>query len=144
MNVRLIVTSGRRAGQEVSITEEKFIIGRAADCHLKPMSELISRYHCAILLGKDVVVRDLGSRNGVRLNGVKIDKEHKLTHGDTLVLGPLIFRVHITDDGRPAIKDSEFSDLYLPSDNEERSAEPLDPTVLYDGSKKTTESGLTT
>jgi len=69
MVVQLVVASGNRAGQIIPVSLEKFIIGRADDCHLKARSELISRYHCAILVGDEVMVRDLGSRNGVRHNG---------------------------------------------------------------------------
>ena len=99
MIVQLVVAAGNRKGQVIPVSAEKFIIGRADDCHLKPRSELISRYHCAILVGNDVVVRDLGSRNGVRLNGEKISAEQKLKNGDELVVGPLEFYVHITDSG---------------------------------------------
>ena len=98
MGVQLIVAGGNRAGQVIPISTEKFIIGRAADCHLKPTSELISRYHCAILVDTDVVVRDLGSRNGVRLNGEKINADQKVSNGDRLGIGPLEFFVRISDD----------------------------------------------
>jgi len=95
MVVQLVVATGHRAGQIIPITGEKFIIGRAGDCHLKSQSELISRYHCAVLVGDDVVVRDLGSKQGVRLNNEKINAEQKLKNGDKLVVGPLEFYVHI-------------------------------------------------
>jgi predicted component of type VI protein secretion system len=103
MIVQLVVASGSRAGQIIPVPVEKFIVGRAEDCHLKPRSEVISRYHCAILVGDDVVVRDLGSKNGVHLNGEKINAEQKLKNGDLLVVGPLEFYVHITyEDDFPA------------------------------------------
>ena len=98
MIVELVVASGSREGQVVPVSTEKFIIGRAEDCHLKPRSELVSRYHCAILVGSDVVVRDLGSKNGVRLNGEKISGEQKLKNSDQLTIGSLEFYVHIVDD----------------------------------------------
>ena len=95
MIVQLVVATGNRAGQIIPIPGEKFIIGRAEDCHLKPRSELISRYHCAILVGSAVTVRDLGSKNGVRLNGEKIISEQKLKNADKLTIGPLEFYVRI-------------------------------------------------
>ena len=98
MIVQLVVASGNRMGQVIPVSDEKFIIGRAVDCHLKPSSELISRYHCAILVGDGVLVRDLGSKNGVRVNGEKIDTEQKLQNGDKLVVGPLEFYVRIASD----------------------------------------------
>jgi len=99
MIVQLVVTAGNRRGQVIPVSEEKFIIGRAVDCHLRPSSELISRYHCAILVGDEVVVRDLGSRNGIRLNGEKINTEQKLQNGDKLVVGPLEFYIRMAADG---------------------------------------------
>jgi len=100
MIVQLVVAAGNRKGQVIPVSEEKFIIGRAADCHLRPSSELVSRYHCALLVGDEAVTaRDLGSRNGVRLNGEKISAEHKLQNGDKLVIGPLEFYVRIAADG---------------------------------------------
>jgi len=98
MFVQLVVAAGNREGQIIPVSGKKFIIGRADDCHLKPRSELISRYHCAILVGNEVVVRDLGSKNGVRLNGEKISAEHKVVNGDKLGIGPLEFFVHIVAD----------------------------------------------
>ena len=99
MIVQLVVAMGNRTGQIIPVSGEKFIIGRAEDCHLRPRSDLISRYHCAILVGNDVIVRDLGSRNGVHLNGEKVEAERTLKNGDKLVIGPLEFYVHIGTDG---------------------------------------------
>ena len=95
MIVQLVVATGNREGQVIPITGEKFIIGRAEDCHMRPQSELISRYHCAILVGEKVVVRDLGSTNGVRLNGEKINAEQVICNGDKLTVAPLEFYLHI-------------------------------------------------
>lgn len=97
MDVQLVVAGGSKAGQIIPITCPKFIIGRADDCHLKPRSELISRYHCAIISEDGyVAVRDLGSKNGIFLNGEKVSMEHELKNGDKLTIGPLEFFVHVT------------------------------------------------
>lgn len=94
MQVQLKVANGNKAGQLISINRPRFLIGRAEDCHLKPKSELISRYHCAILSEDGyVAARDLGSKNGVFLNGHKIAIEEELKSGDHLVLGPLDFEI---------------------------------------------------
>jgi predicted component of type VI protein secretion system len=97
MEVQLVVASGSKAGQVIPVTGPKFIIGRADDCHLKPRSDLISRYHCAVISEDDyVAIRDLGSKNGVFLNGEQVSMEHELQNGDKLSVGPLEFFVHIT------------------------------------------------
>ena len=56
-------------GQSISLTSDKFIIGRARDCHFCPDSKLLSRYHCVLLQdGYTVRIRDLGSKNGTFVN----------------------------------------------------------------------------
>ena len=133
MNVQLIVAAGNRSGQVISVSTEKFIIGRAVDCHLRPTSELVSRYHCAILVGDEVSVRDLGSRNGVRLNGEKITAEKILQNGDKLVIGPLEFYVCITEDGAIPTEsplDASDANWFHQADNEGTDSEALAPTIL--------------
>lgn len=97
MEVQLVVASGSKAGQSIPIPGNKFIIGRAEDCHLKPRSELISRYHCAIISEDGyVAIRDLGSKNGVFLNGERVPLESELNNGDKLTIGPLEFVVQLS------------------------------------------------
>ena len=132
MVVQLVVASGNRTGQVIPVSTEKFIIGRAADCHLKPTSELISRYHCAILVGSDVVVRDLGSRNGVRLNGERISGEQKLNNGDKLAVGPLEFYVNITADGGKSTGNLHVDGHQHLVDSGARVHESMAPTVVLD------------
>jgi pSer/pThr/pTyr-binding forkhead associated (FHA) protein len=99
MDVQLVVASGSKAGQVIPVAGPKFIIGRADDCHLKPRSELISRYHCAVISEDGyVAIRDLGSKNGIYLNGERVSMEHELKNGDKLGVGPLEFFVHLTID----------------------------------------------
>jgi len=97
MEVQLVVASGNKAGQTIPIQGPKFLIGRADDCHLKPRSELISRYHCAIISEDGyVAIRDLGSKNGVYLNGERVPLESELKNGDKLSVGPLEFVVNLS------------------------------------------------
>ena len=102
MSVQLVVASGSRSGQAISIPGDRFVIGRADDCNLKPRSELISRYHCEISQ-KDgnVFVRDMGSKNGVFLNDEKISETCELKNGDRITVGPLEFYVQILYEGKP-------------------------------------------
>lgn len=103
MDVKLVVSSGSRAGQAISINLPKFFIGRAEDCHLKPKSELISRYHCAILTeeGGYVAVRDMKSKNGVFVNGERVVGEKEVKTGDKFVVGPLefVFQISVSVQG---------------------------------------------
>ncbi len=96
MLLKLKVTDGSNSGKEIIINKDKFIIGRADDCNLRPHSDAISRRHCVIIkTEKAVGVRDLKSRNGTLVNGVKITGDKRLRNGDKLEVGPLKFEVVI-------------------------------------------------
>ncbi len=70
-----------------------FVIGRAPDCQILLDDPMVSRHHASMSIEDDaVVVRDLGSSNGVFVNGHKV-VEARLAAGDELALGPLRFRV---------------------------------------------------
>ena len=129
MDVQLVVAGGSKAGQVIPIAGPKFIIGRADDCHLKPRSELISRYHCAIISEEGyVAVRDLGSKNGVYLNGERVSMEHELKNGDKLSVGPLEFFVHLS----VAVKGQKKSKVESISDAVTRTVEIQSATTPPD------------
>ena len=71
------------------------LIGRQADCDVSlTNSRKISRKHCCIAqVNNKFVVRDLGSTNGVYLNGHRIQKESTIAVGDDLVIGDVHFKL---------------------------------------------------
>ena len=78
----------------ITVRGNKFLIGRADECDLRPHSDAISRRHCVIIVTEKAVgVRDLKSRNGTHVNGEKITGDKRLRHGDTLNVGPLGFEI---------------------------------------------------
>lgn len=112
MQVKLKVLSGTHEGKEISINQEKFLIGRSDSCQLRPKSESISRKHCA-LVQKDgrLLVVDLKSRNGTFVNEKQLapEKAKILKDGDMLKVGALEFQVSIEvglgGAKRPEVKD---------------------------------------
>lgn len=94
MKTKLKVMTGKSAGKELPITVEQFLIGRDADCQLRPGSDAIAGKHCR-LARRDggFWVQDLGSATGTLVNGKKIAGETKLNSGDRLQVGPLEFEV---------------------------------------------------
>jgi len=61
---------------------------RAATVHVD--SEKVSRLHAKVRRTGDVIeIEDLGSRNGTRVNGDKIEGPRKLANGDELSIGPI-------------------------------------------------------
>jgi pSer/pThr/pTyr-binding forkhead associated (FHA) protein len=96
MKVKLRVRQGSNAGRELVLPGPHFIIGRGEGCHLKAKSDMISRRHCAIILGESqVAVRDLKSKNGTLVNGELVEGQRVLESGDVLRVGPLEFEVVI-------------------------------------------------
>ncbi|MGD8316660.1 MAG: FHA domain-containing protein [Myxococcales bacterium] len=66
----------------------EFSIGRSSSCNLALADGLVSRKHAVLHVGPDaVVVEDRGSRNGVAVNGVRIDGPRRLTHMDRVYIG---------------------------------------------------------
>ena len=94
MQPKLIVASGKSAGRAIAIKRSTLLIGRAEECDVRPLSEDVSRRHCAIHVGPaDVWAEDLGSRNGTFVNGVKITAKTKLADGDLVRVGALELKV---------------------------------------------------
>jgi pSer/pThr/pTyr-binding forkhead associated (FHA) protein len=105
MQTKLIVASGKSAGRAISIKRSTLLIGRAEDCDVRPLSEDVSRRHCAIHVGPaDVWAEDLGSRNGTFVNGVKIKEKTKLGDGDVVRVGSLELKVSCS---KPAAEGAE-------------------------------------
>src|SRR3990170_4837570 len=97
MDVILKVLEGAKSGAKIAVKKTEFIIGRSQGCHLCAGSSAVSRQHCAILRQDNrVSIKDLGSRNGTVVNGIKIAEETELASGDEVTVGPLKFLVTIS------------------------------------------------
>ncbi|HEX3774928.1 MAG TPA: FHA domain-containing protein [Polyangiaceae bacterium] len=73
---------------EIELPEGEFVIGRAANCQLSLDDPLVSRNHATLTVTSEVVVvADLGSRNGVRVNGDRVEGKRRLAHGDQIAIG---------------------------------------------------------
>ena len=91
MSRRLIVSGGSRP-LELQLVGT-MIVGRDPACDISEQTDpLLSRRHAAFSAdARDVFVRDLGSRNGILINGVKMP-ESKLRNGDVVQIGHLQVR----------------------------------------------------
>jgi predicted component of type VI protein secretion system len=77
------------------------VIGRSSTCNLSLDDALVSRRHATITNKSDGVwVEDLGSRNGVVVNGTRIPGPTKLAHLDRVTVGShdMVF-VEVSDRG---------------------------------------------
>jgi pSer/pThr/pTyr-binding forkhead associated (FHA) protein len=77
------------------------LIGRHPECDIQLESRKISRRHCCIAeVDKELAVRDLGSTNGIQINGAAVE-EGKLADGDELTIGNLRYQVRWEDGDAP-------------------------------------------
>jgi pSer/pThr/pTyr-binding forkhead associated (FHA) protein len=73
---------------DVDLKAGDFTVGRHPDCSLVLDDARVSRTHAVFRVsGNTVVVEDLGSRNGVRVNGRKITEPTALKPGDKTRIG---------------------------------------------------------
>lgn len=82
--------------QELDLVGPVVTIGRSSECQISLDDPLVSRVHAQLTFTDNgALVRDLGSRNGVRVNGHLIASETPLQHKDRLRLGTqdLVFLV---------------------------------------------------
>lgn len=80
-------------GPSVLLDKPIVLVGRHEECDLILDSKKVSRLHCCLAQVNDrLVVRDLGSTNGLRVNGRKVS-EATLAPGDELQVGTFTYQV---------------------------------------------------
>lgn len=78
----------RYQAHDLELPEGDFVVGRSNECQLALDDPLVSRRHAAIRVRRDgASVEDLGSRNGVLVNGTKVAGERELSVGDRIGIG---------------------------------------------------------
>src|SRR5262249_36953362 len=82
-------------GPSILIDKAILLLGRHPECDIQIDSRKISRRHCCIAqVGDAIIVRDLGSTNGIRINGVRV-VEGRLNIGDELTIGNSRYRLSL-------------------------------------------------
>src|SRR5580704_8230793 len=90
-----IVPLVKGSAPSIALYRPVLLIGRHKECDVCIESPKISRRHCCVAMAYDrVLIRDLGSRNGVRVNG-RLMQEARLQTGDELAIGPILFRFEL-------------------------------------------------
>src|SRR4051794_4102864 len=86
-------------GPELVVGRDLLLVGRDARCDARIASSRISRFHCTLARERgEVVVRDLASTNGIRINGRRA-AVGRLRAGDELSIADFRYRLQ---DGRIA------------------------------------------
>jgi predicted component of type VI protein secretion system len=92
---KLVINDGTRE-RELQLVG-RLVVGRDPTCDISDDHSLLSRRHAEfVTVGDGVTIRDLGSRNGVFVNGSRA-AERALEPGDVVQIGPLRAR-YVVDD----------------------------------------------
>ena len=80
-------------GPSILLDKPILLFGRHEECDVQLNSKKVSRRHCVLAQVTDyLIIRDLGSTNGVRINGERV-AEGKLRPGDELQIGNFKYQV---------------------------------------------------
>jgi predicted component of type VI protein secretion system len=102
-------------GPSILLDKPILLVGRHPECDIQIDSRKVSRRHCCIAQVNDyLVVRDLDSTNGIRINGIRV-LEGKLELGDELTIGNHRYRV-IQDDAVPVPRTPSLPRALEPDD----------------------------
>lgn len=90
MATNLIILTGKHQGKRLTLPDGEAIIGRDESCQIRLATNEVSRQHCRLMCeGDQVVVHDLGSRNGTLINDVAVNGQAEMQPGDILRIGPI-------------------------------------------------------
>src|SRR5271154_1881638 len=106
MRVQLVPADG---GTPIDITKDLMIVGRKDDCDLRLDHKSISKQHCVIVKTDGILLlRDLGSTNGTRVNGQRV-RRAALLPNDRVNIASLAFRVEFSDEEEAPVDPNEYT-----------------------------------
>ena len=92
MRAQLIPADG---GPPIELVKDLSVVGRKEDCDVRLEHKSVSKQHCVIVKTDGLLVlRDLGSTNGTRVNGQRV-RRAALLPNDQVSVASLRFRVHL-------------------------------------------------
>lgn len=94
MPTRLVALS---EGADIPLDRAMLVVGRHPHCDARLDSIRVSRRHCCMTQDSgEVIVRDLGSTNGIRINGQRVEMG-RLRPGDELSIAHLRYRLEVAE-----------------------------------------------
>ena len=105
----LIIDSAGAGSMRVHLEQERYRLGRSSVNELTfPGDQKLSREHLVFeRTAEGWTVHDLGSRNGTRINGMRVTETTCLAHGDRITAGHLSIRY----DTRGEFRDAKLNEI---------------------------------
>ncbi len=98
MRAQLVPLDG---GPPIDIVKDLVVVGRKEECDLRLEHKSVSKMHCVIVKTDGLLLlRDLGSTNGTRVNGQRV-RRAALLPNDQVCIANYKFRVHLGPDAPP-------------------------------------------
>jgi predicted component of type VI protein secretion system len=95
MRAQLVPLDG---GPAIDISKDLTLVGRKDDCDLRLEHKSVSKMHCVIVKTDGLLLlRDLGSTNGTRVNGQRV-RRAALLPNDQVSIANYRFRVYLGPD----------------------------------------------
>jgi predicted component of type VI protein secretion system len=108
MRAQLIPLDG---AEPIEIVKDLTLVGRKEDCDLRLDHKSVSKLHCVIVKTDGLLLlRDLGSTNGTRVNGQRI-RRAALLPNDQVMIASFKFRVSLGPDAAPVAPDEHTQHL---------------------------------
>jgi pSer/pThr/pTyr-binding forkhead associated (FHA) protein len=113
MRAQLVPLEG---GTPIDIVKDMTLVGRKEDCDLRLEHKSVSKMHCVIVKTDGLLLlRDLGSTNGTRVNGQRV-RRAALLPNDQLSIANYKFRVSLGPDAPPPPADAGEHTQHLEAD----------------------------
>jgi len=97
----LVALTGDSQGSDYKIRQPTTVLGRGPGADIEFACETLSRQHACVDFADGALrLRDLGSLNGVRLNG-QVVEQAELDHGDKVQIGDLVLQLIVEPRSRP-------------------------------------------
>src|SRR3954464_1844956 len=111
MPIRLVALD---EGPDILLDRAMVVVGRHPQCDARLDSLRISRHHCCMTQDQnEVVVRDLGSTNGIRINGQRVEVG-RIRPGDELSIAHIRYRLDSSQAQEKTLADPRLDQLGSP------------------------------
>jgi pSer/pThr/pTyr-binding forkhead associated (FHA) protein len=101
MRAQLVPLDG---GSPIEVVKDLVVVGRKEDCDVRLDHKSVSKIHCVIVKTDGLLLlRDLGSTNGTRVNGTRV-RRAALLPNDQVTVAHFKFRVQLGPDAEPSAR----------------------------------------